>query len=126
MADLPRNIAFAQGAEVGGKGYCLLGYATTSRTGDVAALFAGRDFYNTRWLTEYDPVLNTWTYKSQAIGWQNISGAVGALSKIWSECVEGDEGPTTTDIQEYDPATDAWTAHVSAGWSSIANSRLAL
>jgi predicted transglutaminase-like cysteine proteinase len=124
--DLPRNLFLAQGASVDGKGYCLLGYCTTALTGDTNATADGRDFYNTKWLSEYDPVLNTWTNKSQGIGTNNLAGAVGAMSRIWSECVSGGGGPTDSDIQEYAPATDSWTAHAFAGWSSIDNSRLAL
>jgi hypothetical protein len=124
--DLSRNIFLAQGASIDGKGYCVLGYATTAQTGDEGASSDGRSFYNTKWAMEYDPVANTWSYKSQGFEFNYNSGAVGAAGKIWSECWGGPSDPTAADIQEFDPVANTWTKHAFADWESEANSRLAL
>lgn len=111
---LPRDVTIGQGASLSGKGYQLLGFCSSSATGDLSGTYNGLPIWQTKWLNEYDPVADSWAAKSQGFHNGLFNGAVGINAAVWSHDLEV--------LQEYDPLTEAWTNHTfgsgeAPGWS---------
>jgi len=104
--DLPRGLVFSQGATISGKGYALMGYATEQYPGDTPASYRSESLWLTKWLTEYDPIANAWSNKSQGPYTKNFMGAVGANAEVWSQS-EIDGGGV---LQKYNPADETWSS----------------
>ncbi len=97
MPDAGRQLAV--GFAIGSKGYIGTGVSQVNFSSVTL-----KDFW------EYDPVLDTWTQKSdvgplgrnRAVGW-------GLGTKGYIACGQNQNGPVNDDLWQYDPSGDTWT-----------------